>query len=335
MTKRRSGLLVGFFLASAGGTAWAQSAPAPCQLRGSTALPKNTELSTEAGESLARFTGVPVTLKVTFPTASEGGARLEVVPTSKGGFQLHGMVAANAVPMFTKRDIMSSPGHVWIAANQEVRFHSASRGRLRVTKKVLYPMDQTFYGWGNCEDFSLVVGAPSPVRQYPEGRGFMIGKPEIPLFDGHGAKASQIASITRASYGDGVFVWSSESQGGFRHIHYFGEVVIDAWAKTSDLQWMEKGEITDQQIPPRRTTNPPQLRVSGEPRVITTQSTVELRLAADEHAAQIGTIAPGTEVMVMDVVAGWASVLPKSLEVTPTGEKQFWARVVDLNRSKP
>jgi hypothetical protein len=34
--------------------------------------------------------------------------------------------------------------------------------------------------------------------------------------------------------------------------------------------------------------------------------------------------------MVLDTVAGWASVLPKALSVAPSGSNQFWVRGKDL-----
>jgi hypothetical protein len=33
---------------------------------------------------------------------------------------------------------------------------------------------------------------------------------------------------------------------------------------------------------------------------------------------------------VMDTVAGWAKVLPKSLHVLPAGEQSFWVKSADL-----
>lgn len=38
----------------------------------------------------------------------------------------------------------------------------------------------------------------------------------------------------------------------------------------------------------------------------------------------------GTELHLLDIVAGWANVLPKSLSVAPEGDNQFWVRASDV-----
>jgi len=37
-----------------------------------------------------------------------------------------------------------------------------------------------------------------------------------------------------------------------------------------------------------------------------------------------------TEVYVMDTIAGWTKVLPKSLHVLPAGDLSFWVKSSDL-----
>jgi hypothetical protein len=41
-------------------------------------------------------------------------------------------------------------------------------------------------------------------------------------------------------------------------------------------------------------------------------------------APVVGVIEPATETLILDVAAGWASVLPKALNVAPPAERQFW-----------
>lgn len=55
-----------------------------------------------------------------------------------------------------------------------------------------------------------------------------------------------------------------------------------------------------------------------------------LRASASDLGRPIGGLEPGTEVLVLDVVAGWASVVPKSLGVMPAGEGHFWAKAREL-----
>jgi hypothetical protein len=55
-----------------------------------------------------------------------------------------------------------------------------------------------------------------------------------------------------------------------------------------------------------------------------------LRAAATEAAVEIGGIDAGVDVVLVDVVAGWASVMPTSQAFAPSGAAQFWVRARDL-----
>ena len=57
---------------------------------------------------------------------------------------------------------------------------------------------------------------------------------------------------------------------------------------------------------------------------------VPLRAAAKESEATIGVVEPGAETFVLDVVAGWASVMPKAMNVLPGPDGQFWVKASDL-----
>ncbi len=55
-----------------------------------------------------------------------------------------------------------------------------------------------------------------------------------------------------------------------------------------------------------------------------------LRRVAKESEPAIGVIEPGAETYVIDQVAGFASVLPKAMNVLPAVDSQFWAKSSDL-----
>lgn len=75
--------------------------------------------------------------------------------------------------------------------------------------------------------------------------------------------------------------------------------------------------------------NPARLALPGTPRVVRTTREVPLRTAAKE-GEPVGIIESGAETYVLDVVAGWASVLPKSLDVMPIENGQFWVKKAEL-----
>jgi hypothetical protein len=129
---------------------------------------------------------------------------------------------------------------------------------------------------------------------------------------------------------DNVRFFSTEQRGGFVHVQYQDDVSIDAWAKASDLTPLARGETSD--LPPSSysMSTPPQLQLPQSPRVVKTTRELPLRLAAKDAAAPVGVIEADTEVYVMDTVAGWANVLPKSLHVLPAGELSFWVKSAEL-----
>jgi hypothetical protein len=127
--------------------------------------------------------------------------------------------------------------------------------------------------------------------------------------------------------------YSTEARGGFVHIHYRGELNVDAWAKASELQALPRGETSD--TPPTSymlLSSPPQLALSQAPRTVKTTRELPLRISARDADAPIGVIEADTELYVMDTVANWAKVLPKSLHVLPVDDLSFWVKQADLGQ---
>ena len=124
--------------------------------------------------------------------------------------------------------------------------------------------------------------------------------------------------------------FSTEQRGGYVHVQYQGDVNVNAWAKASDLTPLPRGETSD--LPPGsyNMSSPPQLQLPQTPRTVKTTRELPLRLAAKDAEPPVGVIETDTEVYVMDTVAGWASVLPKSLHVLPVGTDSFWVKSPDL-----
>jgi hypothetical protein len=86
----------------------------------------------------------------------------------------------------------------------------------------------------------------------------------------------------------------------------------------------------DQLAPSRTVQGRPRLAVQWETRSVRAGRVLKIRAAASETGTLIGVVEQGTEIYVLDVVAGWASVLPKSLNIAPAGDGQFWVRAPDL-----
>jgi hypothetical protein len=123
--------------------------------------------------------------------------------------------------------------------------------------------------------------------------------------------------------------FSTEESGAWVRVEYHGEVVVDAWAKKSDLEALARGETMDQLATPPFVRGPARLALPNAPRVVKAPREIPLRAVAKD-GEPIGVIGAGAETVVLDVVAGWVSVLPKALDVVPVENGQFWVKKEEL-----
>ena len=75
--------------------------------------------------------------------------------------------------------------------------------------------------------------------------------------------------------------------------------------------------------------NPARLALPTSPRLVRAPREIPLRAVARD-SEPIGAIEAGAETYVLDVVAGWASVLPKALDVMPLENGRFWVKKEEL-----
>jgi hypothetical protein len=293
-------------------------------------MPKDLEIfdSAQGGQALARFSGgdSPLTV-VEFPASSSGRAKVET-GTGSGAFRITGWVDVSKIPVYTARQVAVRTGHVWIGKHQKVSVQGLAGPNLKVKKSVHEPISQGFSANAACSAFTLEERTPPGWSPAGSARGYVQKRDQIELYDG--ASGALVTIIQRASSGNGVLYWSTERSGGWIHIEYHGEVVIDAWAKASDLQALPPGETMDQMKPSTTRRSPPRLALAEQPTVVKTTKDIALQNAAGDSGKVIGKIEAGTETYVMDTVAGWASVLPKSLHVQPVSDGQFWVKASDL-----
>lgn len=297
-----------------------------CSLQGDAVMPKGTGIydAPAGGTQIATFTGAKVGLTITgFPEST--GERAQVLTS---GFRIRGFVRTKDLPVFTARAIPVHAGHVWIGEGRKVSVLAATGGRLHVEKTASFPMSGYFHGWAPCDAFTFAEKvAPGWT---PEGgmRGYVVKKDRVDLYSE--PRGDVVTAIEPVSWGNGVLVWTSERNGPWLHVEHHGEIVLNGWLRAQDVSALPPGETMDQQTPPSTQAGTPRLSVQGNTKTITTGREVTLRAKAGEANPLIGSIEPGVEVLVLDVVAGWASVMPKGLSVMPAEGTQFWTRAKDL-----
>lgn len=322
MTKRLSSMALAVTLLIFSSAARADDT---CTLKGEVAVPKGVAISDPAGTDIAQFTGAKVAIAISgFPAT--GGTRAKIQTT---GFRIEGFVRSREIPVYTARSVPAYAGHVWIAEGRRVSVVGSGPGKLHVEKSVSSPLSGTFHGWAPCESFTLSERVPNGWTPPGSARGYTMRRDRIDLYSSE--RGDIVTAIERGGDGPGALLWANEgASSGWVHIEHHGDIVLDGWVRASDVSALPPGETMDQLAPSPIQRGSPVLNVQGQPKIVRVDRTVSLRAAASDAATTIGGIDPGVEVMILDIVAGWASVLPKALSISPVGTGQFWVRAKDL-----
>ena len=306
-------------------------APAPtCGQKGRVTFDKDTSLLDASGRKLARFSGGESAVSLLAPPASGSDMVRIETGTGRGSFRLAGFVKAAELRVYAAYNLPVVSGHVWLAAGTRVTPAATSGGKVRIEKQLSTPFNQRFTAVADCSALTFSPPTPPGFGMPGSARVFLMKVELLDLYGDVPPTGSPILTLQRATNVDNVRFFSTEQRGGYVHVHYQGDVSINAWAKASDLTPLPRGETSD--LPPGSytMTSPPQLQLPEPPRVIKTTRELPLRIAAKDAEAPIGVIEADTEVYVMDTIAGWAKVLPKSLHVLPAGDLSFWVKSADL-----
>lgn len=301
-----------------------------CGQRGRVIFDKDTTLVDAAGRKIARFSGGESAVTLLGPPVDGSDlARIET-GTGRGSFRLAGFVKAAELRIFAAYNLPIVSGHVWLAAGTRVSAAGSSGGKVRVEKQLKTPFNQRFSALAECSALTFTPPTPPGSAMPGNARVFLMKEPMLDLYGDVPPVGSPILTLQRSPAVDNVRFFSGEQRGGFVHVQYQGEVNIDAWAKAGDLTPLPRGETSD--VPPSSysMSTPPQLQLPQTPRTIKTTRDLPLRVAARDSEPPIGVIEAETEVYVMDTVAGWANVLPKSLHILPADQLSFWVKSADL-----
>jgi hypothetical protein len=290
-------------------------------------MPLDNPITDASGRAIARFGGPETSLVVSgFSTATPPRARVET-GVGQGGFRVRGFVPAATLPVAAAENLPIVPERVWIGARRGVTVTAVTRDAIHVEKRLSTPFAQTFTAFTSCR--KLALGNPVPPGHSPAGdaRGYALRAPSLVLYDA--PRGKPISRLLKALATPAVLFFGVEDASGWVRLEYHGEVVIDAWANASDIQALPRGETLDQLVAPSSSRRSARLALTGAPRVVRAPRDVPLRAAASD-GEPIGVIEAGAETYVVDVVAGWASVLPRALDVMPPENGRFWVKTEEL-----
>ncbi|UQA57912.1 hypothetical protein [Polyangium aurulentum] len=295
-----------------------------CVIRGSSPIAKGTVLydAPSGGRPIASFTGNYTPMSLSDIPADPSALRAKLV-TSAGGpnVRIEGYATASAVPLWSARDIPLAAGHVWVASSQKLGLVSAAPGALTVEVTISGSNGQSVRATAACEAFALSRGAPVPMAVPGNGRGYLTKAQSVDILDSPNGQ-----SVFTLSLFEGVqkLFWSTETSGAFVHVTYRSDLVIDGWARASQLDPLKKGEMMDQYIPPETQVAGAKLLSDDPPRIATATRDIAIRARRDEKERPIGVVESGAEIYILETVAGWTNVLPKKLYVVPPEEGGFW-----------
>lgn len=301
-----------------------------CALSGMPVMPYNLDVYDQAsgGSVIARFTGGQTALAASdFPASTGGRARVRT-GTGTGSFRIAGYVDASRIPVFTAQDVAIVPAHLWIAQERRVRVTGASPGKLQVELSVSAPIQQTFTAHAPCSELTLTQQTAPGWTVPGHARGYVVKRDEARMYAAPGGDL--VTVLHRAPASTGILLWSRERRGAWVRVEYHGDIRLDAWARAAELHALPPGETMDQMRGPVLQHGSPRLQLAQKPQVVRTTKQVPLRTTTSDSAPVIGLIEAGTDTYVLEVVAGWANVLPRALNIAPAAGGEFWVKAADL-----
>lgn len=305
-----------------------------CRLRGAARMDPDTQIYASRGDQtlIGRFTGESTPLVLAGASASAGERVRIQTGTGRGSFRLDGFLEAGQLPLVAAGRIALVEGHLWIARGESLDLVRYEGGRFEVQLALAAALDQTFRGWAGCSQLAIAPPVSRGDWAPPTGaRGYVLKRANLALFDSWRASRERVTVLERAADAGGLLVFGTDRQAEWVRVHYNRGVVVDAWARESDLEALPPGETLDQ-APSRAASDRRRLAAADGSRVVRARRELPIRLVAKASATVIGYIERDAQASVVQTVAGWASVLPQPLTVAPPEGAGFWVPVAALKQ---
>jgi hypothetical protein len=280
------------------------------------------------GHAIARFSGGEVALSISELTLTRAPRGRVRTGSGKASFGVSGWVNAGRLPVVTTRGVEVIARHVWIGERTAVSIRGVSGDRLEIERAASSPLDGSFKAVTTCAALAFDAEATPAWSPLGDARAYALRGASLDLYDM--PQGNAIGALRKAPDQRAVLFFSREQRIGFVHVERHGDIVVDAWVAEHDVTALPRGETLDEPGNPTKASVA-RLALPGAPRVVTTTREVPLRASASDGDPSIGTIAPDTETYVVEVTAGWVSVLPRALDVLPPEGRHFWVKRSDLS----
>jgi hypothetical protein len=304
-----------------------------CEIHGSAVMPKDAVIwdAAHGGTAIASFAGQPVGIAA-YEVATQSGGRAKI--RTSGGVEVEGWIVAAELPVFASDQVPVVAGHVWIGRGQPLVLAFAVAGtpeQLLVDARLDGQVVQTFRVAAPCSALTL-DRIDRPGWDVPgTGRGYVPRRRQLDLYGEPGG--TSVLTVHPREAETSMLMFSTETRAGFVHVIFHDEIVVDAWARETDLIALKPGETMDLPARPARATGAARLSVSGSPPIVRVARDTQIRLTPQSSSRPVGGVAPGTELFVIDTVLGWSSVLPRALNLLPPTGRSFWVRATEIGGS--
>lgn len=298
---------------------------ASCQLRGTTEPDFDTEIRDDSGQAIARLTGAATALEVkALPVMPSVMARIVTTNAAGHGFRVEGLASVRKLGIRAQTRIEVVPSLLTLTPGVRLDAVVRVNDELYVEKRLDRDFTQTFAARVECAMLGFADMSVYPDPLPPKARIYRLENGSLPLFDAASSVANPRVTLIRHDSTAPVLFFAVKSDGNWVSLRYDGEVTIAAWAKKAELVALPVGEMQDQLLPPRRQRTPPKLALGGNPELRRAPQSAPLRIQASNSAKPIGEVEADAELYVIEVVSGWASVLPRTLAIMPAQDRQFW-----------
>lgn len=305
-------------------------AASACSVSGSAQPDLDLQLTDAEGRPIARFGGATIPLSIRqFPSDPEGKARVATI--GDGRLHLEAWVPIRSLRLVLKQDVPIIARHIKALKGTQIAFVGVTGNQIRIAVKTQPALSETFNVTVGCDALTLDALANGDHWSPPgHARGYLMKQPVLPLFDKSGPDAKPVTSIHLATEARGLLLYGDRREGDFIHVLYHHDVAIDGWISAKDLEILPRGEVVDQSLSRYVAAGEKKLQMQAEGHLHRAPAELALYGRADPKIPPIGSVARDAELYVLDVVVGWASVLPKQLDVVPIGDRHFWVRASEL-----
>jgi hypothetical protein len=161
-------------------------------------------------------------------------------------------------------------------------------------------------------------------------QGYVVRRSRLELLGDPRTPEARLVTLLPSPHAPPALFFGREQRGEWMRVEHRGDLIIDAWARAGDLEAISHAERVEAMPADTASHSSARLAVQGEPRVVRALREVPFRARPLESDAPLGVIEPEAEAFVLEVAAGWVSVMPKALQVVPRPDGQFWVRAEEL-----